>query len=85
MNEEEKNVYKCLFEYPTKKIANLEIENLKLHQELDQYKNNWEELKKWIKEETERLMKIEQTNNVVFLIGAYNEALDKMKELEERK
>ena len=85
MNEEEKNVYKCLFEYPTKKIANLEIENLKLHQELDQYKNNWEELKKWIKEETERLMKIEQTNNVVFLIGAYNEALDKMKELEEDK
>ena len=79
MNEEEKNVYKCLFEYPTKKIANLEIENLKLEKELDQYKNNWEELKKWIKEDKELA-----GNN--FEMGrCFNmfDILDKMKELEE--
>ena len=56
-----------------------------LQHQLDQYKNNWEELKKWLKEEIERLMKIEQTNNVIFLIGAYDEVLNKMKELEEDK
>lgn len=66
-------------------VIQLQEENKNLQQELDQYKNNWEELKKWIKEETERLMKIEQTNNVIFLIGAYDEVLNKMKELEEGK
>ncbi len=52
---------------------------------LDQYKNNWEELKKNLKEEIERLIEVEQTNNVIFLIGAYDEVLNKMKELEEDK
>lgn len=84
MNEEEKNVYKCLFEYPTKKIANLEIENLKLEKELDQYKNNWEELRKAVKQiekdvcdgiTDEHLTTLEMTK--IFL--------NKMKELEEGK
>lgn len=56
-----------------------------LEKKLNQYKNNWEELKKWLKEEIERLMKVEQSNNVIFLIGAYDEVLSKMKELEEDK
>lgn len=79
MSEEEKNVYKCLFEYPTKKIASLEIENLKLEKELDQYKNNWEELKKWLKEDKELA-------GYNFEMGRYFnifDILNKMKELEE--
>ena len=67
------------------KLIDLELKYKTLQQELDQYKNNWEKLEKWLKEETERLMKIEQTNNVIFLIGAYDEVLNKMKELDEDK
>ena len=63
-----------------KGTLNKQIE--KLQQELDQYKNNWEELKKWLKEEIERLRKLEQTNNVIFLIGAYDNVLAKMEELD---
>lgn len=55
-----------------------------LQQELDQYKNNWEELEEWLKNEVERLTKIEQSNNVIFLIGAYTEVLDKIEELKEK-
>lgn len=77
MSEEEKNVYKCLFEYPTKKIASLEIENLKLEKELDQSKNNWEELKKWVK----KVAEIYNNVDVKTLLMV----LDKMKELEEVK
>jgi len=71
MNEEEKNVYKCLFEYPTKKIASLEIENLKLEKELDQYKNNWEELKKEM-----------NRDDLSYIETQF--VLDKMEELEEK-
>ncbi|MCI9585692.1 MAG: hypothetical protein HFH45_03565 [Bacilli bacterium] len=35
MSEEEKNIYKSLFEYPTKKIVELGIENEKLKEKLD--------------------------------------------------
>lgn len=66
-----------------KGTLNKQIETI--NKELDQYKNNWEGLKKWLKEEIERLMKVEQSNNVIFLIGAYDEVLSKMKELEEDK
>lgn len=56
------------------------IQNLdNLHQELDQYKNNWEELKKWLKEDKELA-----GNN--FEMGrCFNifDILNKMKELEE--
>lgn len=45
-------------------------------QELDQYKNNWEELKKWIK----NISKYSYDDN-----GTFGDVLDKMKELEEGK
>ena len=37
MSEEEKNIYKSLFEYPTKKIVELGIENEKLKEIADKY------------------------------------------------
>ena len=39
MNEYEKNVYKCIFEYPTKKIVELELENENQRKQLETYKN----------------------------------------------
>ena len=45
-----------------------------LEQELDQYKNNWEELKKWIK----NISKYSYDDN-----GTFGDVLNKMKELEE--
>lgn len=43
-------------------------------EKLDQYKNNWEELKKWIK----HISKYSYDDN-----GTFGDVLDKMKELEE--
>lgn len=60
-------------------ILSLEIEEK--DKELDQYKNNWEELKKWVKEDKELA-----GNN--FEMGrCFNmfDILDKMKELEDGK
>lgn len=52
------------------------IQNLdNLHQELDQYKNNWEELKKWLNYEW-----YEMSNDI-----NCGDILNKMKELEEDK
>ena len=82
-----KDVAKVLYsirKLQEEQVIQLQEENKKLQQELDQYKNNWEELKRWLNEEIERLMKIEQSNNVIFLIGAYDEVLNKMKKIEEK-
>ena len=52
------------------------IQNLdNLHQELDQYKNNWEELKKWVKKVAEIYNNVDGKTLLM--------VLDKMKELEE--
>lgn len=40
-----------------------------------------DELEEWLNKEVERLMNIEQSNNVIFVIGAYTEALGKIQEL----
>ena len=84
MNIENITSDKMSLNYDSKTMQIKVYEDLlkKKNDELDQYKNNWEELKKWLKEEIERLMKVEQTNNVIFLIGTYDEVLDKMKELD---
>ena len=52
-----------------------------LQQELDQYKNNWEELKKWIE-----LKKEQYATNIEWLsVERMSNVLNKMKELEEDK
>ena len=40
MNKYEENVYKNLFEYPTKKIVELELKNEQLEKENEQLKHN---------------------------------------------
>lgn len=56
-----------------------------LHQELDQYKNNWEELKKWLNEN----IGICSTNQLyandysILIKNKYQSVLNKMKEIEE--
>lgn len=70
-----------LFNHLTKKDLDYKSRNENLKQELDQYKNNWEELKKWVKEDKELA-----GNN--FEMGrCFNmfDILNKMKELEEDK
>lgn len=52
-----------------------------LQQELDQYKNNWEELKKWLKEDKE----LAENNFEMGRCFNMFDILDKMKELEEVK
>ena len=47
------------------------------NEELDQYKNNWEELKKYVKENFKDTFAV--SNGIV-----YEEILNKMKELEEK-
>ena len=59
----------------------LEKRNEELNKETERLNNIINELEKWLKEEIERLMTIEQSNNVIFLIGAYTEVLDKLQEL----
>jgi hypothetical protein len=74
--------------FDTQKHANWnlnprDIENIiyTLQQELDQYKNNWEELKKWLKEDKE------YAGNNFEMGRCFNmfNILNKMKELEEDK
>ena len=58
-----------------------------LHQELDRYKNNWEELKKFCKSEIENGIKTDFNELIAsdfkITITCYEFILDKMKELEE--
>ena len=48
-----------------------------INKELDQYKNNWEELKKWVKKVAEIYNNVDVKTLLI--------VLDKMKELEEDK
>lgn len=49
--------------------------------EIERLNNIINELEEFLKQEIERLMHIEQSNNVIFIIGAYTEVLDKIQEL----
>ena len=53
-----------------------------LEKKLNQYKNNWEELKKWVKEQDDEHQPYYGTYEYN---GEYEDVLDKMKELEEDK
>ena len=69
----------------SKKISDKDIEykkRIEIQQELDQYKNNWEELKKWVKEQDDEHQPYYGTYEYN---GEYEDVLDKMKELEEDK
>lgn len=57
-------------------VNRLVVDNFLKQQELDQYKNNWEELKKWVK----KVAEIYNNVDVKTLLMV----LDKMKELEEK-
>ena len=59
-------------------------ENEKNKQELDQYKNNWEELKKWLEQEYLEWKDCEDVMTKNFATEDKN-ILNKMKELEEKK
>lgn len=61
-------------------MLSLEIEEK--DKELDQYKNNWEELKKWAKEQDDEHQPYYGTYEYN---GEYDDVLNKMKELEEGK
>ena len=67
-------------EYMILQNASDEVEEEK-GKEIERLNNIINGLEKWLKEEVERLMTIEQSNNVIFLIGAYTEVLDKLQEL----
>ena len=71
-------------EYGTEFLDQLKDTVHEQHWEIERLNNIINELEKWLKEEIERLMTIEQSNNVIFLIGAYTEVLDKIKELKEK-
>lgn len=61
------------------KLIDFELKYKTLQQELDQYKNNWEELKKYLGQATENLKTIEHDDYI-----CYENVLNKMKELEEK-
>lgn len=70
-----KDVAKVLYsirKLQEEQVIQLQEENKKLQQELDQYKNNWGELKGWL------------TANTEYFVEAipFKETLRKMKELE---
>lgn len=72
--------------YKNPKVIELsDIENIiyTLQQELDQYKNNWEELKKYCEFQNNKLCKDPLKNQKSLSI--VNWVLNKMKELEEGK
>ena len=50
MNKYEENVYKNLFEYPTKKIVELELTNERLEKENEQLKHNRDKAIEYIEE-----------------------------------
>ena len=80
-------------------VNRLVIDNFLKQQELDQYKNNWEELKKWLKERYEKTEKNSSRltskdgvplsqdfyTTVVNIQADRKDILNKMKELEEDK
>lgn len=57
---------------------------------IEQLQNNWNELKKWLEEQKEFINDIptfsnDIKNNHIGMVGAYNNSLDKMQELEQGK
>lgn len=75
--EIEKIGYKEFYRYYKEKDILLHQQQ----QELDQYKNNWKELKKWLE-----LKKEEYSTNIEWLsVERISNVLNKMKELEENK
>ena len=54
-------------------------ENDKLHQQISQLTNNWNELEEWLKE----LQKFKGINRQGFSWGVAQEVLDKMKEIKD--
>lgn len=77
MNEYEKNVYTNLFEYPTKHIVKLELENEEKDKEIERLNNIINELEKYICQEwycfDNESIEFEVSKNI----------LDKLKELKE--
>ena len=63
--------------------STLELMFIKKKKELDQYKNNWEELKKWLNEEYDFYDKYGNAPTG-YAMGEIRIILDKMKELEEK-
>lgn len=63
------------------KLIDFELKYKTLQQELDQYKNNWEELKKWLNEDK----KLAGNNFEMGRCFNIFDILNKMKELEEGK
>ena len=61
-----------------------------LTETINKLQNNWNELKKWLEEQKEFINDIptfsnDIKNNHIGMVGAYNNSLDKMKELEQGK
>lgn len=72
------------------KIEKLEKQNTRLKKKNKQLKEEKEELKKWLKEQKQFIDDIptfsnDIKNNHIGMVGAYQNTLEKIKELEERR
>ena len=86
MNEEEfleRVLNKIAKEFGYDVASTLELMFIKKEKELGQYKNNWEELKKWLNEEYDFYDKYGNAPTG-YAMGEIRIILDKMKELEEK-
>lgn len=77
--EKENNELSKMCELYSKSLYNADLK--RAEKELDQYKNNWEELKKWLKEDKE----LAENNFEMGRCFNMFDILNKMKELEENK
>lgn len=68
-------------------VNRLVVDNFLKQQELDRYKNNWEELKKWVNSyiENEEYCYLSDNPRDLGRKDVFEEVLNKMKELEEAK
>lgn len=88
MNEEEflrRTLNKIAKEFGYDVASTLELMFIKREKQLDQYKNNWKELKKWVKD----ISYIEGNDDFCngfnrAICGMREDILNKMKELEEK-
>ena len=92
MNEEEflkRVLNKIAKEFGYDVASTLELMFIKKEKELDQYKNNWEELKRLIKEKEQHYLNDECPKEIKYeflrISNEYTKILNKMKELEEEK
>ena len=92
MNEEEflkRVLNKIAKEFGYDVASTLELMFIKKEKELDQYKNNWEELKRLIKEKEQHYLNDECPKEIkhefLRISNEYTKILNKMKELEENK